>query len=245
MSLFRRRAAAPLSEPDPTDNTDTDQGEQQPTTVEEAGPTPRPTGPFDADEVDGRGDRFDLGALWVAPYPDLEVRVEIDQQADALTGLQLLVGDSTAQVQAFAAPRSGGLWAEIREELAASITSAGGSAEESTGEYGTELTVNLPQQGPDGQTVFAPARFLGIDGPRWFLRIVLSGRAAAEPDAPSPILEAVRGLVVVRGDTPMAPRELLPLRLPEPEDTAPAEPEPPQQPDLNPFERGPEITEVR
>ncbi len=51
--------------------------------------------------------------------------------------------------------------------------------------------------------------------------------------------------MVLRGDHPMAPRELLALRLPE----AALAPEPQEQadarPDLNPFERGPEITEVR
>ena len=53
--------------------------------------------------------------------------------------------------------------------------------------------------------------------------------------------------VVDRGGEAMPPRELLPLRLPEADGAAQAE-----QPgtdsggtDLNPFERGPEITEVR
>jgi hypothetical protein len=46
---------------------------------------------------------------------------------------------------------------------------------------------------------------------------------------------------VVRGAHPMAPRELLPLRLPE---TTTEEPAQPATPSLDPFERGPEITEV-
>jgi hypothetical protein len=52
--------------------------------------------------------------------------------------------------------------------------------------------------------------------------------------------------VVVRGEAAMAPRELLPLRLPEQvaQEAADAEPGGSAD-DLKPFERGPEITEVR
>jgi hypothetical protein len=51
-------------------------------------------------------------------------------------------------------------------------------------------------------------------------------------------------VVVVRGSEAMAPRELLPLRLP----TADLAPDPGQEqarPPLDPFTRGPEITEIR
>jgi hypothetical protein len=54
----------------------------------------------------------------------------------------------------------------------------------------------------------------------------------------------VRSLVVVRGGEAMAPRELLPLRIPrgpESEEDSPAA----YSDDLDPFERGPEITEIR
>lgn len=109
----------------------------------------------------------------------------------------------------------------------------------------------MPSAGPDGRTVFAPARFLGVDGPRWFLRGVISGRGAIDDAAAAPLLEVFRETVVVRGSDPMAPRELLPLRLPQEEATpmpaAPGAPDggPTSTDDLNPFERGPEITEVR
>jgi hypothetical protein len=51
----------------------------------------------------------------------------------------------------------------------------------------------------------------------------------------------------VRGSDPMAPRELLPLSLPRDAATAtPEQPAPEEEgPSLDPFERGPEITEVR
>ena len=54
---------------------------------------------------------------------------------------------------------------------------------------------------------------------------------------------------MVRGVEPMGPRELLALQLPEgatrvDPDVPAAEPAPTSDQDLNPFERGPEITEI-
>ena len=218
----------------------------------------RSQGPWDRSEVDGLGDRLDLGAVWIAPLDGAELRLEVDAATDTVSAIQLVIPQtsSAAQIQAFAAPRSGGVWRDVRTEIADAITAAGGTAETVDGVFGPELNVRMPQAGPDGRTVFAPARFVGVDGPRWFLRAVLSGQAAVEDDAAAQLIEGIRSLVVVRGSDPMAPREMLALTLPE----APAEPEPeaavseedadgPDErytnPDLNPFERGPEITEVR
>ena len=105
--------------------------------------------------------------------------------------------------------------------------------------------------------MFAPAVFVGVDGPRWFLRGVLSGRAAIDEASAAPLLDIFRAAVVVRGTEPMAPRELLPLTLPRDADSG-AQPadgdaatdaedasDADERPTLNPFERGPEITEVR
>jgi hypothetical protein len=63
-------------------------------------------------------------------------------------------------------------------------------------------------------------------------------------------MTVVRDTVVVRGEAAMAPREMLVLRLPDEasvpsEDLPDAEPGPEHADDLRPFERGPEITEVR
>ena len=112
-------------------------------------------------------------------------------------------------------------------------------------------------------------RFVGVDGPRWFLRGLLAGAAAVDPAAAAPLEAVFRETVVVRGDHPVPPRELLELRLPAEaaaalEAQAQAQAEQAQagqgqgqgeaQPEeersrfatpLNPFERGPEFTETR
>ena len=256
MSIFRRRKADAenVVEADSAIGSDSeapDQDGYETETVSEA-PVDRSSGPFDATEVEDDDGRVDLGSLRISGAQGMELRLEIDQEQQNVIAATAVVGESALQMQAFAAPRSGGLCAAIRSEIADSISSQGGTADLEHTEFGTELRTRMPSAGPDGRTVFAPARFLGIDGPRWFLRGVISGRGAIDDAAAAPLLEIFRESVVVRGSDPMAPRELLPLRLPQ-EDAAPMPPgpdgddavEPISTNDLNPFERGPEITEVR
>ncbi|WP_270889168.1 DUF3710 domain-containing protein [Pedococcus sp. 5OH_020] len=210
-------------------------------------------GPFDSAEVDVADDgRLDLGALRIMGVPGMELRLEVDESAGQVVAATAVIADSAVQIQAFAAPRTMGIWDEIRHEIAESILSQGGTADEATGPLGTELRTRMPSAGPDGRTVFAPARFTGVDGPRWFLRAVFSGRAANDEEAAAPLLEVVRNTVVVRGDAAMAPREMLMLTLPEqaqaPVDAGEADDGAHHHvhaDDLRPFERGPEITEIR
>lgn len=242
MSIFRRNkdaepAAAPAADPT-TDGA----GGREP---DAAPPSARPDGPFDVHEVGGRAGRIDLGALWVAGMPGMELRLEVEQESQQVNAVTIVLGDSALQLQAFAAPRSTGLWDDIRSEIATAVEHQGGTAEETDGPLGPQLRTRMPSAGPDGRTVFAPAIFLGVDGPRWFLRGVLSGRGAIDESAAQPLLAAFKDVVVVRGVEPMAPREMLALQLPaDPRGEARAA-EPEQAPGIDPFERGPEITEVR
>lgn len=215
-------------------------------TAATGGGTAPSSGPRDGSEVSGLGGRIDLGALQVEAVPGMELRLEVDPQQE-VTAVVIAVEDSLVQLQAFAAPRSAGIWDEIREEIREMITGNGGTADLTQGPFGTELHTRLPQAGPDGRTVFAPAVFAGVDGRRWMLRAVYSGPAAIDAAAREVLDEAVRGLVVVRGDEPRAPREMLPLTMPKAGRSTPAEPvaEESSGDDLRPFERGPEITEVR
>ncbi|MEP6798135.1 MAG: DUF3710 domain-containing protein [Lapillicoccus sp.] len=218
----------------------------------------RARGPYDESEVDDEIERLDLGSLRFVPIDGMQLRLELDETQQTVLGAHALMGDSGVQLQAFAAPRTAGVWPDIRTEIADSIVAQGGTADVVRGPLGRELLTRMPQRGADGRTVFAPVRFIGIDGPRWFLRAVVSGPAASDEAAAAPLIDLVRSVVVVRGADAMPPREILPLRLPadlNPQpagDDADADPQPEagdQAPlrvdDLKPFERGPEITEVR
>jgi len=182
----------------------------------------------------------DLGGLWLPAFEGLEIRVEADPQTGSIVSVTLVLDDSALQVQPFAAPRTGGIWDEVRTEMAAGLTQQGGTADMVEGTFGTELRAKVPVSRPDGSSGVEAARFVGVDGPRWFLRGALTGRAAAQPVAEEPLLEVFREIVVVRGATPMAPREPIPLLLPEAVQQVGPDVE-----DLEPFARGPEITEIR
>ena len=114
-------------------------------------------GPFDRSEVDGLDGRLDLGSLWVTGAPGMELRLEVEQESQKVVGVTAVLGESAVQLQAFAAPRSDGIWLDIRHEIAASITSQGGTADMTSGPFGAELQARMPGQGPDGRTVFSPA----------------------------------------------------------------------------------------
>jgi hypothetical protein len=225
--MFRRRRS---SEPDVPDVA------EEVAPVAPAAPSTG-EGPWDVTEApDDDVARLDLGALQVPTLPDVEVRVEADQSGE-VSAVLLVHGDSGVQLGAFAAPRSEGIWPEVRTEIGEGIVADGGSILEEDGEFGTELRARVKT--PDGD---AAVRFVGVDGPRWFLRAVFTGAAAADPDAGQVLTESLRHVVVVRGGEPMPVRDPLPLRLPREVVEQNAEPE--QQPVLPP-KRGPEITEVR
>jgi Protein of unknown function (DUF3710) len=203
-------------------------------------PFSRAEGPWDVTEAPPpEVTRLDLGGLQVPGYPGLELRIEVDEASGNIVSAAAVVEDAAVQIQVFAAPRSQGIWREVRTELVEGITSTGGSAEEVDGPFGRELRARVPVESGQGGGL-QEARFVGVDGPRWFLRGVFSGKAC-KPGA-MPKLEGVfRGCVIVRGDLPMAPKDPLPLHLPEEvEGTT----DPDGRPPLEPFRRGPEITEV-
>ncbi len=212
-------------------------------------PFERTGGPWDADEVTDDLSRVDLGAIRLPGVQGMELRMEIDKATDTVSAASVLLDGSSLQVQAFAAPRSEGIWDEIRGEIAESVTQQGGSVDDLPGPFGRELLARLPIRTPEGRTGHRPARFIGADGPRWFVRGVLTGRAAVDPAAAGPLERVFADIVVVRGTEARAPRDLLTLTLPgpaNPELTA-ADPEPAEAevPSFDPLTRGPEITETR
>ena len=207
----------------------------------------RPQGPWDVDDAPDDGkQRLDLGGLRVPVPPNTEVRVDVNGEGEVVAAT-LVQGPSTMQVNAFAAPRTSGIWDEVRAEIAASLVSGGGQAQDVEGPYGAELFAAVPVQGGGA----APARFLGVDGPRWFVRALLTGPAAQDRRVSAPLEAALRDVVVVRGTEAMAVRDPLPLRLPrEVAESAAAAAEAAaaeelDAPDLTMPERGPEITEIR
>src|SRR3954471_6294755 len=179
------------------------------------------SGPWDdADAPDDGVQRIDLGSMQLPVIAGLELRVDVNQQ-QKVVGATLRAGESTLSVSAFAAPRAGGIWDDVRADLATSASGQGASLKEVEGPFGPELagTVTVQPPAAPGQCgtpkpVRRPARFLGVDGPRCFLRGMLSGPAGEPGEAAAPLEDAFRQIVVVRGSEPMPVREQLPMTLP-------------------------------
>ena len=181
---------------------------------------PRADGPFDIDEVDLGQDevnRIDLGALIITPWPGLNLQLQVNEatrQVRAITGVWRTSG---LEVALFAAPASGGLADDLREELVDEAGQAGGTAELVAGPFGTEVRRVMPQTGPAGEQLFHVSRIWFAEGPRWLLRGTLLGEAALAEAAEAkagPFVEFFRNLVVRRGDRPMVPGELITMDLP-------------------------------
>ncbi len=171
-------------------------------------------GPFDVSQRPDAENRLDCGALSL-PAVSMELRFDVEQDTRRVVGVTCGFGDSKVQIQVFAAPRSAGIWDDIRGEIMAAIQQAGGSVTEHHGTMGTELHTRLPSRTPNGETVYQPARFVGVNGPKWFLRAVIHGPAAVNEEQAAAMLAFVRQIIVDRGDEPRPPRELLALTPPK------------------------------
>ncbi len=220
--------------------------------ADEAAKPARPDGPFDVSEVDLEdptvsANRLDLGALLVRGVPNMQLQVQVDQATNRVQSVLLVLGDAAVQVLAVAAPRSELMWPETREQIVQDAQRRSGTAQEADGPLGSELRVVVPVTTQDGKQATQPSRMVGIDGPRWMLRATFLGRAATE-DAPfQALVPVVRDIIVVRGDNPMPPGDLIPLQLPPQAQATDAQGQPDQsaKPTLDDLRPGPTITETR
>lgn len=220
----------------------------------------REGGPWDLADApeDDKIERVDLGGVRIPIVAGMELRAELAE--DQVVAVTLIIGRSALQIQPFAAPRTMGIWDDVRAEIAEGIVASGGTSREEEGRFGTELIADVGVVLPDGTTGMQTARFIGVDGPRWFLRAVITGEASQDASLRGPLEDLLADVIVVRGEDAMAPRDPIGLQLPqeieigepgeefvvdEGSEDAGDEERRPSVDDFNPFERGPEITEVR
>ena len=80
-------------------------------------------GPFDSDELPPTSEveRVDLGSLLIAPEPDRELRLQVDEASGDVQSVVLAGPDGALELRAFAAPRNGDLWSEARPQIAAEV----------------------------------------------------------------------------------------------------------------------------
>jgi hypothetical protein len=208
--MFRRRSR---SEPDDTgaldasDDSQPDDPSAQDTQV---------GGPWDSDEVPDDGiDRIDLGSLRVAPQEGTELRLQVDEQTGEVQSAMLAGDQGAIELRAFAAPRGGDLWAEVRPQIAADVAQHGGTATERAGRWGVELVCQMQVVMPDGTQNRQASRIIGVNGARWLLRATFLGHPAVEPDDAQLWEDALAAVVVHRGSHAMPVGDALPLVLPD------------------------------
>ncbi|MUL43536.1 DUF3710 domain-containing protein [Streptomonospora sp. PA3] len=178
----------------------------------------RADGPWDAGEEAPEVQRMDLGSVRIPVRAGIEIQVNVAPQQNRIIGVTLRTQRSALQVQPYAAPKSSGIWAEMREELRSQVTSQGGKVEDFDGTFGPELRAVVPVAGKkddQGRQLGERVRFIGVDGPRWVLHGVIRGEGASKPQAMAEIEELFQQIVVVRGDNPAPPREMLPIVVPQ------------------------------
>lgn len=206
---FRRKSAADDGTDDaaPVEETPAAAEEQ-----EESGAT----GPFDIDDLpDDDVERIDLGSLLIEPEPGRELRVQVDERSGNVQSVLLAANDGAVELRAFAAPRNGDLWGEVRPQIAADMAQKGGTASEREGRFGPELVCQMQVQRKEGGTAVQPSRIVGINGPRWLLRATFFGRPATEPEKAPEWEQALSKVWVRRGDHAMMSGEALPVTLPD------------------------------
>ncbi len=173
----------------------------------------RAGGPFDSEDLPAADgvERIDLGSLLIAPEPQRELRIQVDEGSGVVQSVVLAGPDGALEVRVFAAPRNGDLWSEVRPQIAAEVAQAGGTATEREGPWGTELICQVGKRSGNTQVT----RVVGINGPRWMLRASLLGAAAARPDEASDWEDSIRNLAVHRGAHAMPVGEALPVVMPQ------------------------------
>jgi hypothetical protein len=167
-------------------------------------------GPFDITELVQVRPSIDFGAIQMPLRDDVVYKLEVEEATSKIVALTVEHNGSALQLQAFSAPASDGVWHEIRSSLEQSILDQNGRTEQVVGPLGPELNAQIPNV--DGG--FRLAKFIGVDGPKWFLRGVISGLALGDVLSMSHVIDIFRSVAVVRGSQPMPPKGLLELVAP-------------------------------
>jgi hypothetical protein len=200
--MFRRRSRSGSDEPELAD-------------VDEETEETDETGPWDSESLPGdEVDRVDLGSLRVAPRDGAELRLQVDENTGEVQSVMLASEDGAMELRAFAAPRNGALWDEVRPQIAADVSGHGGTATEREGRWGTELVCQMQVVLPDGNQALQPSRIIGVNGPRWLLRATFLGQPAVE-ELTAEWEDALASVVVHRGSHAMPVGDALPLTLPD------------------------------
>ena len=174
-------------------------------------------GPWDAadkpvDEDDET--RAHLGSLSVPGHPDVELRLQVEETTGSVAAVVMVTPEGALEMRPFAASRNHDMWADVLPQIRDDIARQGGQAEEVEGPYGPALRTVIGGKTAEGETVRQPALLLGVNGPRWLLRVTAYGRPATQWQDEGLLEKQFADVVVLRGSGPMPPGDMLPLTMP-------------------------------
>ncbi|MFC7580322.1 DUF3710 domain-containing protein [Schaalia naturae] len=172
-------------------------------------------GPRDIAEIDTTSGYVDMGSLLIPAIPGMQLRTQLAKDGRTVLRALLVLGASGIQVSLAAAPKSGGVWDELRAQIRSGMESDGAHVEDVHTRYGDELLADLLVTLPDGSRATSRMRVIGREGPRWFARLDILGPAAQSLEAGGALEKVIDRLVVARDDAPRARLDLLPLHVPE------------------------------
>lgn len=168
-------------------------------------------GPFDGDRVDYSTFDYsdfaksglDLGSLRVPVPHNGEVQVEMGPKGPQMIHILTPFGRLTPV--ALAAPRSGRQWEDSIPEITKGMSADGLEVQQGQSLWGTELV---------GTMKAGTMRVVGVDGPRWMLRMTLAGPADKADQLAELAYEVISRTFVYRGDDPLPAGQALPVTIP-------------------------------
>lgn len=170
-------------------------------------------GPFDVTEIGLLAPYMDFGSIRITPQQDVAIKADIEESTKRIISLSLEAAGHRLQLQAFAASKIEGLWAAAMVAIEEGVRAQGGLADQIQGALGPELRVQTSVT-ENGQKMLRESRFVGVDGPKWFLRGVLTGPDLYSESTYLMLIGLFRGVAVSRGELPMPPGDMLPITLP-------------------------------
>lgn len=176
--------------------------------------TSKRQGPYNEGESPEGSEFLDMGVLRIPMIAGLQVLPVQDANGNILA-LEIVSGTAQMQLAAFAMQRSGGLWDEVRQELADQLKAEEYQVFPLPGPFGEAVLARPIPEGKSAVEGAMPLLLWGIEGDRWLLRVIVRGQAAEEESAREGLLEVLDGMEVVRGKEAHVPGEALPIELPE------------------------------
>lgn len=168
------------------------------------------SGPWDDKDFDGSREGYvDFGHVMVRPIEGASLSFNPTQN---YVEFAFPAMPAAVRLELRAAPKSSGLWDDLRADAMVRIAHDGGASREHEGEWGPFLQAQLAT----GRTqAGVPVRMCGIDGPRWTLLVTAFDRAAMDERIFSELAHAVLDdCIVVRGQKPYPPGDTLELTAP-------------------------------